>query len=130
VRGGRSFWQCSVRSDEISLATVLVSRFDRVKMFDGRYNYLIYRRAALLQPFDGAQLEELVHLHYRFWFNIPGFLSILQPPFNSDSGILRWLQNYLPLLPERKLPVEANESDPWDFFMLNGLRKPVLRSGD
>jgi hypothetical protein len=110
------------RSDEISLTTVLVSRFDRVKPLDGRYNYLVYRRAALLRPFDRAQLEELVHLHYRFWFNIPGFLSVLQPPLRSDSGILRWLQNYLPLLPKKELPVEANDADPWDFFKLNALK--------
>jgi hypothetical protein len=50
------------RSDEISPATVLVSRFDRAQMLDGRYVYLVYRRAALLRPFDRAELEELVHL--------------------------------------------------------------------
>jgi len=116
------------RSDEISLTTVLVSRFDQVKLLDGRYNYLVYRRAALLRPFDRAKLEELVHLHYRFWFNIPGFLSVLQPPLGSDSGILQWLQNYLPLLPERKLPVAPNDADPWDFFKLNAVKAPVLQS--
>jgi hypothetical protein len=116
------------RSDEISLATVLVSRFDRVKLLDGRYNYLVYRRPALLRPFDRVQLEELIHLHYRFWFNIPGFLSVLQPPLRSDSEILRWLQTHLPLLPERELPVEANDADPWDFIKLNASKTLLPQS--
>jgi hypothetical protein len=80
-----------------------------------------------VRPFDRAQLEELVHLHYRFWFNIPGFLTVLQPPLRSDSGILHWLQTYLPLLPKKEWPVE-NDADPWDFFKLNALKTPMPQS--
>jgi hypothetical protein len=107
------------RMDEISLTALLLGRFDRLRVLDGRYNYLLYRRGALAAPFHRARLEDLVHLHYRHWFNVPNFLSLLQPSFDRSGKIFQWLQRQLPLLPERALPDQPNEGDPWDFFRLN-----------
>lgn len=83
--------------DEISLAATLSRNFERVRILDGRYNYLIYRRAELSSPFREAQLEELVHIHYISRFSIPGYLRQIQPPFDPSSERLGWLEQYLPL---------------------------------
>ncbi len=95
------------RMDEISLVAALVRAFDRVRLLDGRYNYLIYRRPHLRSPWREAQLEELIHVHYRFWFNTPDFLRLIRPPLDPASETLQWLDQYLPFEPisDRPLPV-------------------------
>jgi hypothetical protein len=85
------------RADEVALAVTLVSTMERVKILDGRYNYLIFKRAQLLPPWDRAQLEDLIHVHYRKTFTDGGFLRHLDPPLDPGSKVLRWLEQYLPL---------------------------------
>jgi hypothetical protein len=85
--------------DELSLAITLSRIFHRVCVLDGRYNYLLYRRSILPSPWDCAQLEELVHVHYRFWFKKPGYLDQVVPSFCPGSRTVGWLKQRLPLEP-------------------------------
>jgi hypothetical protein len=87
------------RMDEVSLAVTLVRAFERVRILDGRYNYLIFKRPQLTPHWRDAQLEELVHVHYRRCFQQPGYLRAVEPPLEPASEIVRWLEQYLPLGP-------------------------------
>jgi hypothetical protein len=93
--------------DEISLAANLGRAFERVRVLDWRYNYLLYRRPELGSPAREAQLEDLIHVHYRFWFNQPGYLREIRPSFNPSSRVLRWLDRYLPFQPVIDGPVPS-----------------------
>jgi hypothetical protein len=93
------------RLDEISLAVTLIRSFDRLLLLDGRYNYLIYRRPRLKQPWAGVQLEELVHVHYRYWFNMPNFLRLIRPSLDPSGEIMRWLEGHLPFEPIISRPI-------------------------
>jgi hypothetical protein len=90
---------CLHRMDEVALAATLIPVFDRVRVLDGRYNYLIYRRSRMPAPWREAGLERLVHLHYRQCFHAPGYLRSLDPPFDPGSETFRWLDGQLPLAP-------------------------------
>jgi hypothetical protein len=90
---------CMHRMDEVALAATLVRVFDRVRVLDGRYNYLVYRRSRMPSPWREAGLEDLVHLHYRQCFHAPGYLRSLDPPFDPASETLQWLERQLPLQP-------------------------------
>lgn len=87
--------------DEFSLAATLGEVSDRMRILDARYNYPLELnlRPTLPSPFHQAQLEDLIHVHYRFWFHRPGFLQLLQPPLDPASEVLQWLGHYLPLKP-------------------------------
>ncbi len=85
------------RMDEVSLATALARAFGRVRILDGRYNYLIYRRPLLASPWREARLEDLIHVHYRHWFNEKNYLRQVEPPLDPTSEIIQWLDQYLPL---------------------------------
>jgi hypothetical protein len=87
--------------DEFSLAVSLGRAIDRMRILDLRYNYPLQLliRPALHSPFREAQLEDLIHVHYRFWLNHPDFWKLVQPPLNQDSEIVQWLNQYLPLKP-------------------------------
>jgi hypothetical protein len=85
------------RADEIALAVAALEAKDRVRSLDGGYNYLIFRRAQLAAPWDRAQLEAVVHVHYRGAFAEPGFLRSLCPPLDANSAVLNWLEQHLPL---------------------------------
>jgi hypothetical protein len=87
--------------DEFSLAATLGRAFGRVKILDARYNYPLQfvERPMLGSTLREAQLEELVHVHYRFGFNVPGYLRLLRPPLDHSSEIVRWLERHLPLRP-------------------------------
>src|SRR5215471_840508 len=87
------------RMDEVALAATLVRVFERLRLLDGRYNYLIYRRHRLKSPWREAALAQLVHVHYRTFFNKPDFLRSLQPPLDPTEEIVRWLDQYLPFEP-------------------------------
>lgn len=87
------------RADEISLAVTLVRSFNRLRLLDGRYNYLIYRRPRLQEPWSNAQFEDLIHVHYRYWFNMPGFLRLIRPSLDPSGEIFKWLEGHLPLEP-------------------------------
>jgi hypothetical protein len=95
------------RMDEVALAATCTRVFDRVKLLDGRYNYLIYRRDRMVSPWREAQLEDLVHVHYRHCLQRPGYLQQVQPPLDPTREVMRWLDQYLPLEPitDRPLPV-------------------------
>jgi hypothetical protein len=85
------------RMDEVSLSATLTRAFERMRILDSRYNYLIYKRAQLAPPWSNVQLEDLVHVHYRRCFNVPGYLREVEPPLDPASEIVRWLEQYLPL---------------------------------
>jgi hypothetical protein len=87
--------------DEFSLAATLGSAFGSVRILDVRYNYPLQfvERQMLGSPLGESQLEELVHVHYRFGFNVPGYLRLLRPPLDPSSEIARWLEQHLPLKP-------------------------------
>lgn len=93
------------RMDEVSLAATLGRVFDTVHLLDGRYNYLLEKRGSLPSPWREAQLEDLVHVHYRQWFNKPGFLDLLEPELNPASEIRKWLQRHLPFKPINDRPM-------------------------
>lgn len=95
------------RMDEVALAAALVPVFERVRVLDPRYNYLIYRRARLAGSWPRARLEDLVHLHYRSCFHHPGYLGGVEPPLDLEGEVGRWLAPHLPLEPrlEGRLPV-------------------------
>jgi len=85
--------------DEISLGITLARVFDRVRILDERHNYPLHRRAELAAPASHAQFEELVHVHYHGWFNQPGYLASLDPPFDNGGRIRAWLEPFLPFTP-------------------------------
>ena len=83
------------RSDEISLAATMLRAMDRVTVLDGRYNYLIFKRAN--SPLPGIeQLEDLVHIHYRKLFSERGFLRRVRPASAPTAPVLTWIEQYLP----------------------------------
>lgn len=83
--------------EQLSLATALTRIRDRVAILPPAYNYPLSGRA--LSPLAGAQLGELVHVHYNSYFQIPGWLRTLEPPLDLESGAGRWLEAQLPLEP-------------------------------
>jgi hypothetical protein len=87
--------------DEFSLAVGLTRAIDRVRILDLRYNYPLqwHERRLLRSPWREAQLEDLVHAHYRFYFTLPDYLGILEPPLDPRGEVVRWLREYLPLKP-------------------------------
>jgi hypothetical protein len=87
--------------DEVALAATLGRAFARGRVLDLRYNYPLQRveRHLLPAPWREARLEELVHVHYRFWFHLPGYLRRLDPPLDPDGAVFRWLEPRLPLEP-------------------------------
>ena len=87
------------RMDEVSLAVTLSRAFERVRILDGRYNYLLFKRNQLAPRWREAQLEELVHVHYRRCFHTPGYLRAVEPPLETTGEVVRWLEQYLPLEP-------------------------------
>lgn len=90
---------CLHRMDEVALAATLIRSFGRVRVLDGRYNYLIYRRSRMPAPWRAAGLENLIHLHYRQCFHAPGYLRALDPPFDPTGATFQWLERQLPLEP-------------------------------
>lgn len=90
---------CMHRMDEVALAATLLRVFDRVRVLDGRYNYLIYRRSRMPAPWREVGLDRLVHLHYRQCFHAPGYLRTLDPPFDPAGETFQWLERQLPLAP-------------------------------
>jgi hypothetical protein len=87
--------------DEFSLAATLGRAIARVRVLDLRYNYPLtwLERKQLPAPWREAQLEELVHVHYRFYFTLPGYLERVEPPLDPGGEVVRWLEGLLPLKP-------------------------------
>jgi hypothetical protein len=87
--------------DEVSLAATLGRAFGRGRILDLRYNYplQLLERPLLPPPWREARLEDLLHVHYRFWFHLPGFLRQLEPPLDPGGEVFRWLEPQLPLQP-------------------------------
>jgi hypothetical protein len=85
------------RMDEVALIATVVPRFDRARLLDHRYNYLIFKRPTMIPLLRGLPLHELVHLHYRSAFYAPGFLKSVRPPFDPECPIFQWLERHLPL---------------------------------
>jgi hypothetical protein len=102
------------RMDEVALACTLARDFDRVRVLGGRYNYLIYKRPRLPLPFRNLPLGDLIHIHYRYWFQRPNFLEDIRPSIPADDRVVRWLAPFLPLEPIRldtsTFPFEGPES--------------------
>ena len=86
------------RMDEVSLVATLIPEFSRLRCLCDRYNYLIYRRSRLEAPWRNAELEHIVHVHYRGSFNNAQFFSRLEPPIAPDSPIRHWLEQFMPLI--------------------------------
>ena len=87
--------------DEVALACTLARDFARVRLLDGRYNYLIYQRPRLPEPFRAIPLGELIHIHYRYWFHRPDFLKDVRRRSRPTTGVVHWLGPHLPLEPIR-----------------------------
>jgi hypothetical protein len=99
--------------DEFSLAATLGRAIDRVRILDLRYNYPLtwYERRALPSPWREAQLARLVHVHYRFYFTLPDYLQLLDPPLDPEDEVVRWLGPHLPFTPLH--PRFVNGFSPW-----------------
>lgn len=85
--------------DQFALAASLTRLGERLLVLDERYNYPLPMRAALREPWRGAALEDLRHVHYFRWFQQPGFLAGLAPPIARDGAVMRFLTPHLPLPP-------------------------------
>lgn len=85
--------------DQVSLATALADRGDRVRVPDARHNYPLPLRPMLPRPLRELPLDALVHAHYHKWFQRPGFLRELRPPLDPRSDRFTWLESQLPLTP-------------------------------
>ena len=83
------------RMDEVALAITVIRAWDRAKVLDGRYNYLIYRRGQLMPPWNTVALEEVVHAHYRRSFYEAEFLSSVRPAL-PPGEVRAWLERRLP----------------------------------
>jgi hypothetical protein len=102
------------RMDEIALTCTMARSFDRVRVLDGRYNYLIYYRPLMAEPWRSLPLEGMVHVHYRYWFNRPNFLADVRPPIDPGSRVARWLGTRLPLEPVRLETMDFPFREPAD----------------
>ena len=85
--------------DQLSWAGVTADVHDRVLILPHTYNYALRHRQSV-GP-EGAELDlaEMVHLHYRLWFHLPGALEKVVPPFDPASDRYRWLEQRLPIEP-------------------------------
>lgn len=93
------------RMDELSFAVTAARIFDRVRILDHRYNYPIPQRSELVSPMRDAEMEDLVHVHYRRSFEQADALRLVSPALDPASAIVRWLDERLPLdlpMPERR----------------------------
>ena len=86
-------------AEQLSLATSLTRVRERVTILDDAYNYPLSGRPRMASPLREMQLHELVHVHYNSYFQIPGWLRELAPPFDLATGVGRWLDAQLPLAP-------------------------------
>ena len=84
--------------DQLALAVTMARIWDRVEILEAPYNYMLRRRPKMPEPDRSLPLEELVHVHYRKWLHVPGFVDDLEPPI-PDGERLRWLKERLPLRP-------------------------------
>jgi len=82
--------------DQLSLAVTLARLWERVEVLEAPYNYMLRRRPKMPEPARSMPLEDLVHVHYRKWLHVPGFLDEIEPSF-PDGERLRWLSERLPL---------------------------------
>jgi hypothetical protein len=87
--------------DEVALAATLGRASARGRVLDLRYNYPLQQveRRLLPPPWRHARLEDLAHVHYRFWLHLPGFLRQLDPPLDPEDEVFCWLEPRLPLGP-------------------------------
>jgi hypothetical protein len=85
--------------DQLSLAAVTADVHDRVHVLSDAYNYPLRHRPSLVPAAQELDLPEIVHLHYRLWFHMPGALAKATPPFDPASDRYRWLDERLPIEP-------------------------------
>ena len=85
--------------DQLSWAGVTADVHDRLLILSPPYNYPLRHRQALLPEARDLDLAEIVHLHYRLWFHVPGALEKPSPPFDPESDRYRWLAERLPIEP-------------------------------
>lgn len=85
--------------DQLSWAGVTADVHDSVRILSPAYNYPLRHRQGLPPEARELDLAELVHLHYRLWFHMPGALEKASPPFNPDSDRYAWLSEHLPIEP-------------------------------
>jgi len=97
--------------DQFALAATLARIGDRATVLDPRYNYPLPWRHELAEPLRSAPLEELVHVHYFGWFNMPGILSRLRPPLDPRSETVRFLTPFLPFEPIDESPTRGNKDN-------------------
>ena len=89
--------------DQLSLAVTIARIWDRVEVLEAPYNYMLRRRPKMPEPARSMPLEDLVHVHYRKWLHVPGFVDELEPPI-PDGERIRWLKERLPLHPPGEEP--------------------------
>jgi len=85
--------------DQLSWAGVTADVHDRVRVLSAAYNYPLRHRGALAPQANELDLAQLVHLHYRLWFHVPGALEKADPPFAEGSARYTWLAERLPIEP-------------------------------
>jgi len=85
--------------DQLSWAGVTADVHDQIRILSAAYNYPLPHRQAVAPAAQGLALAELVHLHYRLWFHLPGVLGEISPPFDPGEDRYRWLDQRLPLPP-------------------------------
>jgi hypothetical protein len=104
--------------DQFALAGVTADQHEGVRVLPPAYNYPLAFRSALPEPLQTLTLEQIAHLHYHRWFQLPGLLEMLDPPFAGDGERYRWLDSRLPLEPEIKQPFPPKPGR-------RGPRKPI-----
>lgn len=85
--------------DQLAWAAVIADLHDRVRVLSHAYNYPLRHRGALVAEARELDLDEIVHLHYRLLFHVPGALEAANPPFTVGSDRYAWLAERLPVEP-------------------------------
>ena len=85
--------------DQLSWAGVTADSHDSVRILSPSYNYPIRHRGALDAEARDLDLDQLVHVHYRLLFHVPGSLEQVNPPFDPAAERYAWFDQRLPLEP-------------------------------
>lgn len=98
--------------DQHALAMVAASAEPKVEILDWPYNHALPQRGRFPEPLKSASLDDLVHIHYHRWFNVPDFLGRLDPPLDRNDPRFEWLDAHLPLQPEIEAELHSADTDP------------------
>ncbi|MGI9019984.1 MAG: sulfotransferase family protein [Solirubrobacterales bacterium] len=118
-------------TDQVAISAAVARRPERFTAIPRNYNFNIARRPFYSGELAGADLDEIVHVHYHQWFNRRNLLRDLRPRLSPETEQYRWLDRQLPLEPAIRapLPRPGKKQRPWRMRQLEALRKPLREIG-